>query len=93
MRLGRIKLGSIPRSLTMRTIIHVNRHIIDANRKHGERNPPLSVKNYKKTTNADTVEIVDAEGNVLVRVVHRPEKPLNCGAKVWIETELEVLTH
>ena len=31
-----------------------------------------------------------AIGTEVARVVYRPEKPLSCGAKVWIETANEV---
>lgn len=76
----------------MKTVIHVNRHIIDRNRREGRRDAPLSVRDYKKLRTADTVEIVDDTGQVVCKIVHRPEKPLGCGAKVWIETQLEVRT-
>jgi hypothetical protein len=29
---------------------------------------------------------------VVCQVVYSPDKPLSCGAKVWVETELEVIT-
>ena len=65
----------------MKTIIHVNQHVIRANGKSGERNAPLTVKTYKSNTYAHSVEI-----NGPSRVVYSPDKPLSCGAKVWIET-------
>lgn len=69
----------------MRTIIHVNQHVVRANSKTGERNPCLTVKTYKSNTYASTVEIDGPS-----RVVYSPDKPLSCGAKVWIETEGEI---
>ena len=36
--------------------------------------------------------IVDADGKALAKVIYSPNNPLPCGAKVWIETELEVVT-
>jgi len=33
---------------------------------------------------------LDEDGEVVASVVYSPDKPLSCGAKVWIETELEV---
>jgi hypothetical protein len=69
----------------MKTIIHVNQHIIKANRKNGTCDPPLTVKTYKETSNAHTVFI-----NGPVKVVYRPNAPLACGAHVWIETEAPV---
>lgn len=69
----------------MKTIVHVNQHIIKRNRKTGEREPVLTVKTYKTNDYAKEVKI---DGPV--RVIYRPDKPLSCGATVWIETESEV---
>lgn len=69
----------------MKTIIHVNQHVVKANAKTGERNPVLTVKTYKTNTYAHEVEI---KGDS--KVIYSPDKPLSCGAKVWIETDGEV---
>ena len=66
----------------MKTIIHVNQHVIRANNKSGERDPVLTVKTYKSNTYAHRVTI-----NGPAEVVYSPDKPLSCGARVWIETE------
>lgn len=70
----------------MKTIVHVNQHVIKSNAKHGLDNPPLTVKTYLKTENAYEVLIHDEHGNVVAKVVNRPHDPLSCGARVWIET-------
>ena len=70
----------------MKTIIHVNQHVIKANRKNGNNNPVLTCKTYK--TNNYTLE---DEIKGPSRVVYSPEKPLSCGAHVWIETQGEIL--
>lgn len=70
----------------MKTIIHVNQHVIKANAKNGTNDPVLTVKTYKANTYAHDVEIKGPS-----RVVYSPDKPLSCGAKVWIETESEVI--
>ena len=70
----------------MKTIIHVNQHVIKANAKNGEHNPTLTVKTYKSNLYAYEVEILGPS-----KVVYSPDKPLQCGAKVWIETEAEVI--
>ena len=75
----------------MKTIIHVNKHVCAANKKHGKSDPPLTVKTYQENRKAHTANILDKNGNVVARVVHRPEKPLSCGAIVWIETNNEVV--
>jgi len=74
----------------MKTIIHVNQHTIRANSKTGERNPVLTCKTYKSNDYAKRVEILDDDGEVTATVVYSPDKPLSCGAKVWIETQQPV---
>ena len=71
----------------MKTIIHVNQHVIKANAKTGANDPVLTVKTYKDNRYAHEVTIHGPS-----RIVHRPHKPLSCGAKVWIETESLVTT-
>ena len=74
----------------MKTIIHVNQHVIRANKKNGEENPVLTCKTYKENIYAKELEILDDIGNVVAKVVYSPDKPLSCGARVWIETHHEV---
>jgi len=74
----------------MKTVIHVNQHNIKANSK-GSELPVLTVKDYKQNRKANHAAVVDVDGKALVKVVYSPDKPLPCGAKVWIETELEVI--
>jgi len=69
----------------MKTIIHVNQHVIKDNAKTGNNNPVLTVKTYKSNTYAHEVRILGES-----RVVYSPDKPLSCGAKVWMETEAKV---
>ena len=69
----------------MKTIIHVNQHVIKANEKTGERNPVITCKTYKENQYAHEVII-----NGPCKVVYSPDKPLSCGAKVWIETEADI---
>jgi hypothetical protein len=68
-----------------KSIIHVNQHVIKRNGKTGEREPTLTVKQGRKNTYAHEVAI-----NGPSKVIYSPDKPLSCGAKVWIETESEV---
>lgn len=70
------------------TRIHVNQHVIRRNLKvsdPSQHEPPITVKQGKKNTYCHDVHIHGPS-----RVVHSPDKPLNCGARVWIETESEV---
>lgn len=74
----------------MKTIIHVNQHVIRANKSNDENNPVLTVKTYKSNDYAHEAIIRDKNGEEVARVVYRPDNPLSCGAHVWIETENEV---
>ena len=66
----------------MKTIIHVNQHVIKANKKNGTNNPVLTVKTYKENIYAYEVDVKGPS-----KVVYSPDKPLSCGAHVWIETQ------
>lgn len=66
----------------MKTIIHVNRHRIAANKKTGLNLPVITAKTYKKNQYGNEVII-----NGPCRLVYRPDKPLSCGATVYIIVE------
>jgi len=66
--------------------IHINQHKIKSNKKYNKSEPVITVKTYKNNYYADEVTI---KGHS--KVIYNPEKPLSCGAKVWIETKEEVL--
>tara|TARA_R110002110_G_scaffold13031_1_gene62344 strand:- start:234 stop:467 length:234 start_codon:yes stop_codon:yes gene_type:complete len=74
----------------MKTIIHVNQHVIRKNTKHGTNDPCLTIKTYKSSHYAKGAIILDRDGNEVARVVYRPSRPLSCGARCWIETQNEV---
>ena len=65
--------------------IHVNMHKIRFNKKHGTNDPVLTVKTGRSNRYAHNVEILGPS-----KVIYRPEQPLSCGARVWIETDSEV---
>jgi hypothetical protein len=65
--------------------IHVNQHVIKANAKSGDRNPVFTIKQGGKNTYATRVKV---KGEM--ELVYSPDKPLSCGAKVWIETRGEI---
>ena len=67
-------------------MIHVNQHVIKSNRKNGASDPVLTVKTYKDNRYAHEVLI---KGDS--KVVYSPDKPLSCGAHVWIETQGKVV--
>lgn len=70
----------------MKTIVHVNQHVIKSNRKNSAADPVLTVKTYKDNRYAHEVEILGPS-----KIIYSPDKPLSCGAHVWIETEAEVI--
>jgi hypothetical protein len=69
----------------MKTILHVNQHVIARNRKNGTNDPPLIVRNYKGSKPAHEVVIHGPS-----KLVSRPHNPLSCGARCWVETEAPV---
>tara|TARA_R110000751_G_scaffold77313_1_gene155970 strand:- start:165 stop:392 length:228 start_codon:yes stop_codon:yes gene_type:complete len=69
----------------MKTIVHVNQHIVKKNTKTGSREPVLTVKTYRSNDYTDEVVIKGPS-----KVIYSPDNPLSCGARVWIETEGEV---
>lgn len=70
----------------MKTIVHVNQHVIRKNLKTGATDPVLTIKTHKTNTYAHEAYIQGP-----CKVVYSPDKPLSCGARVWIETENEVI--
>ena len=70
----------------MKKRIHINQHVIKRNAKTGERKPVITVKTYKENIYGHEVDIKGP-----CRVVYSPDKPLSCGAKVWIETESDIM--
>ena len=76
----------------MKTIIHINQHIIKSNSKNGEYNPVITCKTYKSNDYAHEAIVYGQDGLEACRIIYRPNKPLSCGAKVWIETTNKVDT-
>ena len=76
----------------MKTIIHVNQHVIKRNAKSGGREPVLTCKTYKTNDYAHEALIYGQDGKLAAKVIYSPDKPLSCGAKVWIETQNKVKT-
>lgn len=70
----------------MRKRIHINQHVIRSNAKNGSRNPVITVKTTNSNHYAHKVTILGDS-----KVIYSPDKPLSCGAKVWIETNAEVV--
>jgi hypothetical protein len=76
----------------MTKYIHVNRQVIDANRKHGRSDPALTARVGKrgKAVYSNDVQIVK-DGIVVARFRADFQNPiLPCGARVVVETDCEV---
>jgi hypothetical protein len=74
----------------MKTIVHVSQPNIRLNGKDGGNRPVLTTKDSKRNRYGHAAVILGPDGAEVARIVYRPDKPLSCGAKVWIETEHEV---
>jgi len=75
-----------------RTRIHINQHNIKYNNKStGDIKPVITAKDYTQNRKGNDVLILDDDGEVVARVIYSPDKPLDCGAKCWIETFNEVV--
>jgi hypothetical protein len=76
--------------MSIKKVIHVNQHKIKRNQKNGEREPVLTTKTYKSNDYCHEVVIFGRDDEVAAKVIYSPDKPLSCGARVWIETKNEV---
>lgn len=65
----------------VKTVVHVNQHVIRKNKKTGANDPVLTVKVGKTNVYAHEVIIKGPS-----KIVYSPDKPLSCGARVWLET-------
>jgi len=65
--------------------IHINKHIIRTNLKHGRDDPAVTVQLSSGPLRARNVEIKGPSHVVT------GDKPLSCGARIWIETKAEVV--
>ena len=73
----------VPKGIIKR--IHVNKHLIAHNRKNGTNLPVYTCKTSKQNFKGHHCIIKGPS-----KLIYSPEKPLSCGAWVWIETKSEV---
>jgi hypothetical protein len=66
----------------MKKRIHINQHVIRHNLKNpDDMRPPVTIK--QRGANIKCYEVmIDGPS----KLVYSPDKPLSCGARVWIET-------
>ena len=70
----------------MKTVIHVNQHVIKSNRKNNTIEPVLTCKTYKSNDYANKVAVYGQDNLLAGYFIYSPDKPLSCGAHVWFET-------
>ena len=71
--------------------IHINRHTMNKNRKHGLDDPPIGIEQSgQPKMYASRVWILGP-----CAINYNEGKPLKCWAKVWIETKapIDYITH
>ena len=72
----------------MKRFIHINRHVIQYNAKNGTDFPVCRVQEGNKSKYGKSVDIHGKSS-----MVYKPNDPLKCGAKLWIETDADVTIH
>ena len=74
----------------MKSKIHVNQHNVRSNKTHGTELPVITIKQGKKNTYCNEVEIL-GPSKIIYGGHGCDTKPLlSCGARVIIETESEI---
>jgi hypothetical protein len=64
------------------TFIHVSQDRLRHNRKYGANEPVITIRSGDRKTYCHEATI---EG--ICRIVYQPDRPLKCGATLWIELE------
>lgn len=67
--------------------IHVNSNRVRSNAKNNTTDPAITVRNEKNVILAYANEVAIHGPS---KVVYSPDKPLPCGARLWIETDAVV---
>ena len=74
----------------MKTRIHVNQHNIRSNKTKGTELPVITIKQGKKNTYCNEVEILGPSRIVYGGAGCDAKALLSCGARVVIETEADI---
>lgn len=74
----------------MKTRIHVNQHNIRSNKSKGTDLPVITIKQGKKNTYCNEVEILGPSKIIYAGSGYDVKPLLGCGARVVIETESEI---
>lgn len=79
--------------MARKKVIHINQYRLRDNIVADRCEPAVTFK-FKsggKATAAHQASIRDASGRELARIVCSPKKPLSCGARAWVETDLNIV--
>ena len=74
----------------MKSEIHVNQHHIRSNKTHSTDLPVITIKQGKKNTYCNEVEILGPSRIIYGGQGYDAKPLLSCGARVIIETESEI---
>lgn len=73
-----------PRGDSVPVVINVNPQVIKTNTDNGTNDPPLRMRQGRD--GAHPVHAYSLEIDGPCRIIHAPQEPIPCGARVWIET-------
>jgi len=67
--------------MPLKTIIHIDQHALRKNRKENRRDPVVTVKTSKRNLRGTSIRI-----GPNTTLIYSPDKPLKCGATIWLST-------
>lgn len=77
-RAPKLRAGTVKR-------LHVDQHVIKSNRSTGREDPPVTVQ-----LSTGSLKCRHAVIHGKSELIYRPERPLSCGARLWVETRARV---
>lgn len=77
--------GDKPCKKKAKTIVHINMHHIKWNISHEDKKPVITIKKDGQNIYCSRAKIAGP-----CEIIYSPDKPLSCGARVWIETNAEI---
>lgn len=72
--------------MAKKTILHINMHHIRWNQSHDDKKPVITIKKEGQNIYCNKVKILGPS-----EIVYTPDKPLACGARVYLTTTSEVI--
>jgi len=75
-------------------VIHINTHTLRNNTKTGANDAPIIVRKYSRSSMQPIYcHGVDLKVNdtKIGRLVYQPDKPLDCGARIWLEIDGDIV--